>query len=338
MRQLINFLWAIILGSTLLAGNGDYQVIVVGAGDHGACKWSPDGTKLAFFRDKTLCISDTLGQVTQVADIQYRPSRFDWIDDSLLAVLQGERLPADSIAAGKPQHCLLSEIRLDGQVKTLHEETVYQPTQQSMDLEKAVGGTLYIKKRISRGVYKREILPEYSVGSLKTRASADFTLGIYDAGIYRIDLTTGDSTLLLKNDNFYVPYTANAYAALNYGRDLLLVSHGRLVPLNRLDTLPLNLEQYLCAIPEGLAGCGFTDFYFCPQSNFLVFVEGCDDGVNKVIGHICSFDYDTRTFIRYPSLTGSDQELRPVLSSDCRHMAILSGSKGICIIKLEGMK
>ncbi|MGH8016102.1 MAG: hypothetical protein ACREBV_07925, partial [Candidatus Zixiibacteriota bacterium] len=66
------------------------EVIEVGEADFvpflGPLKWSPDGTMIAFTKGGVLKVSDTLGNVREVAKLKMGAHRFDWLSNDRIAV------------------------------------------------------------------------------------------------------------------------------------------------------------------------------------------------------------------------------------------------------------
>jgi len=66
-------------------------------------QWSPDGTRLAFFADGGLMISDTLGNSHQVREIEFAPHRFVWVSNDEIILFQ-RRIGDDRISQGPPEY------------------------------------------------------------------------------------------------------------------------------------------------------------------------------------------------------------------------------------------
>jgi hypothetical protein len=203
-------------------------------------------------------------------------------------------------------------------------------------LEKGHNGTVYVYERKRKGIVNHAVLPVYNTPLRKTKSEDDFVLGINKEGIYKINLFTGDSIMIFKNERGYTSHKSYQRPLMNHRQDLMLVGRGALILLNLVDSSEVILDKYIEKGSKDVPYCGFGSLSFCPISNLLIFEKTCDDGITRVVGNICSFDYDTHTFTSYPSFTGSDEEYDPVMSSDGRHVAFLSMTKGICIVKLEG--
>ncbi len=64
----------------------------------GPLRWSPDGTKLAYFAHNYLMISDTLGNSRQVmkVDSGITPHRLEWVSNDEIAVNTCKRYELDS--------------------------------------------------------------------------------------------------------------------------------------------------------------------------------------------------------------------------------------------------
>ena len=102
MREsLIIILMAVLLGG--LCHAAEYEVVelveIGGAAEvpmSGPMKWSPDGTRLAYFAYGYLMLADTAGNTEKVKKIDLLPRRYEWISNDDIAVMLCDRVNFDS--------------------------------------------------------------------------------------------------------------------------------------------------------------------------------------------------------------------------------------------------
>ncbi len=122
------------------------KVIAVDSADFrpltGALRWSPDGTKLAYFKQGRLMLSDTLGNVRQVTTGKFGVHLYEWLSDNEI-VLTDRQFPGDRSNIFKVVHVDLAS----GQATVLDECVLgFGPKRTSWSLNgpyRSVQGNVY---------------------------------------------------------------------------------------------------------------------------------------------------------------------------------------------------
>jgi Tol biopolymer transport system component len=109
------------------------------------------------------------------------------------------------------------------------------------------------------------------------------------------------------------------------------------VVLNLTDSSEVVIDSYLHYSREEFVICDFVSLSWCSARNVLLFAKSCavNDSISQA--NLCMYDYDKKVFTEFPNITGAAIEFHPVMSSDGRHIAFLSSTKGVCILRLSAV-
>ena len=340
------FLLAATAGAVPGAGYKVTRVVevgpAVGLACGGAVKWSPDGTRVAYFANNYLMVSDTLGNSRQVAPISsgLYPMRAEWVSDNEFAVNLGDRLNTDSAL-----YRLVVYNVLEGSERLVQEcwRTPWSllPGHTGYDgpYLTAEGNAYYIdivisgleegtfEDRLRSSVFTTTKLP---LSSSKAAYLQSNHLQVWgEDGLYLVDWSGGDSIRLCED---------RATNALRMGTAVSadrswIFRRGRLI--NRITPDTIDVASFAGEPPPNTEGCGFLSITFNPNGEELLFEHFCEGGETYVVNRIATFDYSTNEFTLLDTLTGIQGGTFPVYAPDGRMIAFFAQNKAYIIWREE---
>jgi len=283
-----------------------------GAGMHPA-QWSPDGTKLAYFNDGFLMISDTLGITQRVAEIDLSPRRFAWSSNTDIIFFQKEFLQGDTILER------MSSINIESvDIEILENISRKRGEEHSREIWgpfKTVEGNVFYHLTINN---TKSIM---MVPNLQPEKASPKSNHILRAGENALYLVQSDFMDSIKISNEKAPFrhiSNDKTHVLSGGTITRLKDHKYLV----LDTISI-----LQTKPEGTDGCDFGSESFNPKFTEVAFRYSCDDGDSYSVNSIGVFDYTTFQLTFLDPLMGLENCNRPSYAPDGKRLAFTSDGK-----------
>lgn len=325
MRLLLTFLtFVLIIASTSVAdGYKITNVIEVGPAARipfiGPLKWSPDGTKLAYFAHDQLMITDTLGNSSAVAKIEQEPRRFEWVSDDEIAIMLVDR------QSGGPTNYALTAIDIsNGQARIVDQfvrrrdfgvgDVFIEGPFLSLE-----GNAYYIHKVFVDGFVRtplgRRGMSVDELRLLGAKGAADHVLRWDSLGLYRVTLSGTDSLRICDQPN------AAMWKPTEMSPDRTHIVNGGLL-IRLADEQKIVLDTMHFERPAG-AVCSFGFVTFSPIGTEVLFHLSCDDGENQLFDKIGTFDYFTNEFTLLEAGTGLKECVSPIFGPDGHRIAVL---------------
>jgi hypothetical protein len=308
--------------------SSDYQVsqvIVIGPGPAGPLfrpiKWSPDGSKIAYFKGQILMVADTLGDSREILTIDYVARHSEWTSDTTVVFVQRE------YCNSRPRRFRLSVVSLNGVETILEDESVATSDKPSFSIpRKTPSGVVYYFSDVA-GANNLHVLTGTSVKERACLAKHHYVESV-DSTLYKISLDGTDTTsavlgrlkgVVVNNDYRLVMSKAGYDAFSLYDLETPTVDT---VVVPELD------------VPDGVY-CGLGTYEFSPVRNLILFSITCDDGHSAYKDVIYLYDYDEKRFVLLSPLTDSRHESSPFFSPNGTYFSFVAGGKGVCIARLE---
>ncbi len=286
-------------------------------------KWSPDGSKIAYFNNKTLMISDTLGNKSEIFKYDLTARQFEWISDTEIVFEQR------NYNTKEPRTFKLSIVSLTGAETVLEKEDIPISVKPSFTPpKKTPNGVVYYYSDI-RGDNKLHILSRPN-DTKPLSAHENHYVTMVDTALSKISLDDMDTTILLPGRYSSVVVNRNYENIMTAGRHATGVVHD--IQKNTVDTISapesLNNDEILC---------GVADYEFNPQYNLITYMAACDEryGDHTTGLFICIYNLDTKENDIISPLTQSKFESSPVFSPNGNYLAFKAGGIGLCLAKLE---
>ena len=327
MRLLITILvTAIIISSPCQAL--DFKITEVievgpiyGGGLTEPAQWSPDGTKLAFFSEGELMISDTLGNSQGVAEVDIAPHRFVWASNIEILLFQKE--------LGPERTYIYRMITVDtetGAQTTLEEFThkigAPDPPRMFKGPYLTVEGNAFYYVEEEKGQERGQMAP----GLPQDKASLEQN-HILRAGNDALYLIRADSKDSLKVFNRpYKPYWGRALQMrMHLTKDeTQFMVDGVIVRLEDDKTVILDTLVRRLPKPEGATVCGSVQESFNPMFTEVALNLTCDDGHDVILDRIAVFDYTSYELAILDPLIGLTNCHRPAYAPDGKRISFVS--------------
>jgi hypothetical protein len=244
-------------------------------------KWSPNGARLAYFRDNALYWCDTLGISQKAGDVNGLPHSFEWLSDDEI-VIRGK-----TVDSGGTRHYYLNRLFLNDH----HQQSIFQSERARGELDpKPEGLSLMGPYRSSEGtVYYETVRPDGSRhakivlpsnGASSNQTKDLDSLHIYRAskdGVYHVRPKLGDSVRVSRYSTGGADVGSvsvdHSGAFMYVGGKLIQVATDSVVPLGALAGVK----------PAGTVHCGFVWGSFHPTQPYLLGVITCDDGEGEMV-------------------------------------------------------
>ena len=303
------------------------EVIEVGEADFvpflGPLKWSPDGSKLAFFKNGVLKTSDTLGVVSEVTKVDVLPHRYDWVTNEKLAfdliTYPGPGINTDEklIVLDLPsrQKRSIHEFKTSPGYRRIPGKTTASGPYRTIERNNFYLFTTYSAEGGKTIVERRSFLDDKA----ETLKDNHILRWGYD-GLYMVNLDGTDSTWLAKKP-FEQMGPKQAISS-----DLSFAMDGGQV-FNLKDSSLIVLDTLLGPPPPKTVECGVNWFSFNPAANEIAFTITCDDGENYMVSSIATFDCETTKLTKLDSLIGLQNCVSPEFSPNGQRIAFFSNGK-----------
>jgi len=300
----------------------------------GPLRWSPDGTKLAYFAHNYLMISDTLGNSQEVMKIDsgITPHRFEWVSNDKIAINMPQRRKSDStliktitmidIATGEDEIVAMESLKrgrkfgtsrkgdvyLDGPYLTIEGNAYYQ-------LQTNTGRSV----KWERGRRSETIdEPHWFLPDKAPPMKDNHVIRWHPDGLYEISLEGNDSTRLgptpFSSAGPFSAISSDRAYAMNGGVIMRVADSTCIV----LDTIPLG------EIREGALICGFSYVSFNPKFSEVLFELTGDDGEKVLFAKIGVFDYVGSEFSILDVFGDGRDCTFPICSPDGRKIAFIT--------------
>ncbi|MCX6830103.1 MAG: hypothetical protein NT002_12625 [candidate division Zixibacteria bacterium] len=321
---LLGICWGLIGCS---ASAGDYtieKVIEIGPADWvpflWPIKWSPDGTKISYFYNGYLTISDTLGHSRQAWKANTYPHKYEWLSNDEIFMhqrfLAGNRtivrLSIIDINTGQ-ERILVDNTPADSNMSAVQEVEVSGP-------ERTVEGNVYYINEKVAG--KSAIIPQskFAPADKASSASDNHILRWGDKGLYLVRADMQDSTRLSRKPYDYIPLPP----IISPDHKYIMVGG----TIERIaDSQYIVMDTCITNKPQKTVGCGFIFCSFNPKGNEILFQRGCDDGESYIVRSIGTFILETGRIQILDSIIHLTDCATPVYAPDGRKIAFQSNKK-----------
>jgi hypothetical protein len=302
-------------------------------------KWSPDGAQLAYFLNRSLYISDTLGNSREITHFELFPHRYEWLSDyEIIIHLQKYTVP-------QPHKLVKVDVKTS-QVSVLEEYTRRLGIRARNNPNSFAGpfltveGRLYYRTNVLRAtVYDPAIQSEpmpvifpESAYPRKTVAPApeeNHILSWGKDGLYMIKGDLSDSTEIAPKQRHPVKTpVANSKDQLYY------MIHSKIC--NFKDTICISLDTFLTRY-AGVIGYDFLYYSFNPRDEEILFELICEKNENLEKGmpyderksyeefSMATFNYAANRLTVLDSLIDLQGCMTPTYAPDGLKIAFLHG-------------
>lgn len=331
MRLLLTVLiTAIIIYSPCLAL--DFKITEVievgpiyGGGLTEPAQWSPDGTKLAFFSEGELVISDTLGNSQGVAEVDMAPHRFVWASDSVIILYQREQF-SDTTAKRLSNVNRLISVNIETGAQTTLEEFTHRVGDPSDKVPRifkgpylTVEGNAYYFVE-EEGIKRIQMAP--GLPQDKASLMLNHGLGVGTDALYLVSLDNKDS-IRISNKPYRPPLDLWMRVHVSKDRTYLL-NNGVIIRLEDDKTVILDTLVRRLPKPEGATVCGSVQESFNPMFTEVALILTCDDGHDIILNQIAVFDYSTYELTILDSLIGLSNCIEPAYAPDGKRISFIS--------------
>jgi hypothetical protein len=303
-------------------------------------KWSPDGTRLAYFLNRSLYISDTLGNSREIIHFDLFPHRYEWLSDNEIIIhLTNYRTESEvnrlvKVDIGNKQLSLLAEYTCGLGIREKNDPNSFAGPFLTVE------GRLYYRTNVIRAtVYDPEIQSEpmpvifpESAYPRKTEAPApeqNHILSWGKDGLYMIKGDLSDSTEIAPKQRHPVKTPiASSKDQLYY------MIHSKIC--NFKDTICISLDTFLIRY-TGVIGYDFLYYSFNPRGEEVLFELICEKNENLEKGmayderksyeefSMATFNYATNRLTILDSLIDLQGCRTPTYAPDGLKIAFLHG-------------
>lgn len=230
-------------------------------------KFSPDGSKLAYFRGWSLVVSDTMGNNRQICEFELKPYLYEWLsEDEIIVTIYKHKKASDT-------RQLLHIDLQTGEKEILREYTRPLLGEKSNEPSfrgplKTVEGNLYC--RLENDTRREAIFPKskYKNHQKTILAEENHFLTWGDDGVYKVTTDFSDSIRLGPKPYSHIPLPPTYNNGLSY-----VIYNGKLLRFS--DSTVIDINSYLTYIPQNTKYCGATFPQFNPTGDEIVFNQNC---------------------------------------------------------------
>lgn len=285
----------------------------------GPLKWSPDGTKLAFFKGKTLMLTDTLGNVTTVKEINGPVHRYEWASNSLLAFHyrtyhgnKGAFSQLVSIDINNKRETVITEY-MDGFGAT-------EPDAFRGPLKSHKGSAFYETMGYSAKATGLPQTQRHIIGTTKAAQAItdDFVVPWeINRKVYKKFLDGRDSVFLCDK-----PGWKGAEVILSADQRFL-ISSDFLIDLSAGTTF--DMQSISAPPPPNAHVCSFSYPSFNPKYPEALFHQSCEDDEVVISSRVAILNYESNDFLIFDTLVGLSPCAAPAFHTDGNIVAFFSG-------------
>ena len=298
------------------------KIVEVGPASWGQLKFSPNGSRLAYYDRWTLMVADSLGNSRIVREFELRPHKYEWLNDDEIIVMTAQ-------FKERSQYSTISRTDVNTGAITLLENYVRRPFGQPQIERYSVGpfrtieGGLYYV-----GIWGKEnqtvIKIDNPKEAEKKALSEEHFVRYGEDGVYLVNGTFTDSTRLGPKPAKYTPMPPIVSPDLAY-----VIRRGIL--LRFADSLRININLMLTLIPEGTEYCAVSSPKFNPTQTEVLFMQDCwkedheSGDIEKEM--VAIFDYSTRELTVIDTLIELENCAVPTYDPTGQRIALRSGGK-----------
>jgi hypothetical protein len=318
----------------------DYEImkiVEIGPADwvpmQGPLKWSPDGSKLAFFHRGELSIADTTGKIRGIKKFDLVPHLFEWISNDEISIYLRAK-------EGIGQNKLLL-ININSGQETDIVEFVRKRFPENSDsitdfdgpLRTVEGNVFYRIYRKNASAIKFIEGQSKSGGSAKALSENHFVRWGND-GLYMIKCDQSDSSRVARKPYEHMPLPPKMSSDRKYilmgGTMQRLVDSVYIV----IDTIINNIDP-ITRLNVSRVFCGVIYESFNPNSPEVVFQVTCDDG-HYILGEkLATYNYETYTYTDLEQFVKGKNPGAPSYSPDGRNIAYLAEGRAFILMRRE---
>ncbi len=299
----------------------------------GPIKWSPDGTKLSYFKGKSLYFSDTLGNSEFIYEFEMHPHRYEWVSNDKIAFQI-----VNHLGHGSSDNQLIT-FDLNTNQETILSEYVYEKGYNSINGNVSfwgpfltLEGNAYYETHTFTGdksntsLIKRSIFEQGKSVNLSDNSIIPWKR---KGEIYRVKLDNSDSILIAdKPWWFATPFVLSK-------EDSLILTSGYIIDLSTNETI--DIGNITGPPPPNTLGCGMLYYSFNPQYPEMILNQGCDIDEGTVLDRVVIYNYRTKKLEILDPLINLTNCTTPVYHPEGKIIALLSQGK-LYIIFREGLK
>ena len=284
-------------------------------------KWSPDGSRIAFFRDGKIVLCDTLGAQRTLQARTFRVRVFDWIDNDELLIYDALALNRDSVVYELLRVQLHNETisSLDVYRRYLHGIVSGRADVGAPLPHRTTEGLLYYIKHVAGGdpqtVYPGNQATVDSRSSRALPSARQTVLRALTDGLYLVSLDQKDTTLV---------YSRPIKNSIINRFHTYIMAGGTIIRLR--DGRQTVLDTMFTGLPDSTYGCGIGRISFAPSRDMVAFTRFCDDGHNYEVSQAGLYDISTDKLILLDDMTGSSNCRAPSVSATGHHVALRCGA------------
>ncbi|MEP0829258.1 MAG: hypothetical protein HRF51_12120 [bacterium] len=287
-------------------------------------KWSPDGTKLSYFKDSWLMISDTLGYSLPVYEATMFPQRYEWLSDNEIVLLQLGRLKG-----GKATKLSIIDL------KTGQEEIVIDKKEKFKEADEndstffdgprvSIEGNIYYnmekRKRTKSGIPKSKYASKNDAEILTT----NHYLSWGSDGLYKVKLDRSDSVRIgpkLHPDPLFPPDQRRDGAYVMYSGTLMHVP----------DSVITIIDTIFKSRPVNTVVCGIIFGSFNSTIPEVLFQRSCDDGEQYSVNGVWTYNLRSGELMSLDSAAKLTECNSPCYAPDGITIGCLSDGKAYLI-------
>ena len=289
-----------------------------------AVKWSPDGSRIAFFKDGSLCTADTLGRLLEIKKLDLNIREFEWLDTQRICLAQSLE------EKGAVSQFRVSVVDLNGVETLLESAKLERPKRPSFGGPiRTPAGHVYYRPDQS---LRNGVVVLSSPGKSQPASPGEiFELRLVNDTLYKRAID-GSSPLVLTTGKMSSPVASPDFTKVvykNYPGDALI--------LNIATGQTTTIEKPELPVPEKATHSGIIDYKFHQRNDLVTYSVTFEDG-HEVYGNtVCV--YDSRRNLSWPLTEiahyGDARSL--TISPDGDLVTFLAGDRGLYMARLGGM-
>ena len=296
-------------------------------------KWSPDGTKLAFFDDGNLMLSDTLGNREQIVQIDNIPFMYEWISNEEIMIHLHTKW------VNREQFNQLVTVDIASKSLTTIKEYWRGPKYRDKNTDsftgpyKTIDGKVYYETNVN-GIHSIEktVFPQ---------SKYDQTYNISLSGKnYRVQKYDNAQFKILSSDGIEIPIITPIFG--NYSVTQIIVNKDITYVMVEgyihgiYDSIRIDANSYVGINPPGFEYFSKTfNGEINPQSKEIVTTIPFYNEEEKDYDWTGIFNFETMELTIVDTLLNLDQSFEPTYNPNGRLIALQSGDKIFIITREE---